>query len=265
MSSRISLCVLVSLTLVLAACGGSSSGGGNPPPNAAPTVSGVAPSSGSAAGGTAITISGTGFLSGATVSVGGTAATGVSLVSSSSITATTPAHAGGAATVKVTNSDGQSSSQSVSFTYNAGPTVTSIAPSSGPITGNTAVTITGTGFVLGATVSIGSTAATNVQFVSSTSITAITPQAHSAGAVDVVVTNPDSQTGTLSGGFTYNPAPTTTSISPSIGSTSGGTAVTITGTNFVNGATVQIGPAAATSVAVVTSTSITAASCSIRV
>jgi glucose/arabinose dehydrogenase len=259
MSSRFSLCVLVSLTLVLAACGGSSGGGGNPPPNAAPTVSGVAPSSGPAAGGTAITISGTGFLSGATVSVGGTAATGVSVVSSSSITATAPAHAGGAATVKITNSDGQSSSQTVSFTYNAAPTVTSIAPNSGPTSGGTAVTITGAGFVsgpTGTTVSIGSTPATAVVVASSTSITATTP-AHAAGQADVVVTNPDSQTGTVAGGFTYNPPPSVTSISPSLGSTLGGTAVTIAGTNFVSGATVQIGSAAATSVTVA-STSITA-------
>ena len=41
----------------------------------------------------AVTITGTGFLAGATVKLGGTAATGVSVVNSTSITATTPAHA----------------------------------------------------------------------------------------------------------------------------------------------------------------------------
>ena len=75
-----------------------------------------------------------------------------------------------------------------------------------------AVTITGTGFLAGATVSLGGTAATGVTVVSSTSITATTA-AHAAGAVNVVVTNTDSQSGTLTNGYTYaNPAPTVSSI-----------------------------------------------------
>ena len=74
----------------------------------APTVSSISPNSGTANGGTTVTITGTGFLSGATVSLGGTAATGVTVVSSTSITATTPAHAAGAVNVVVTNTDGQS-------------------------------------------------------------------------------------------------------------------------------------------------------------
>ena len=49
---------------------------------------------------------------------------------------------------------------------------------------------------------IGGTVATGVTFVDSTSITCNTP-AGTAGAQDVVVTNPDTQTSTLTGGFTY--------------------------------------------------------------
>ena len=85
---------------------------------------------------------------------------------------------------------------------NPAPTVTTISPSSGSASGGTAVTITGTGFVAGATVSLGGTAATGVTVVSSTSITATTA-AHAAGTVNVVVTNTDGQSGTLSGGYTY--------------------------------------------------------------
>ena len=62
--------------------------------------------------------------------------------------------------------------------------------------GGTAVTVTGTGFLAGATVTFGGTAATNVTVVNSTTITATTP-AHTAGAVNVVVTNTDGQSGTL--------------------------------------------------------------------
>jgi hypothetical protein len=82
------------------------------------------------------------------------------------------------------------------------PTVTSISPNAGTVNGGTATTIRGTNFLPGATVSLGGTAATGVTVVSSTSITATT-SAHAAGAVNVVVTNTDAQSGTLANGYTY--------------------------------------------------------------
>ncbi|MCF8544798.1 MAG: IPT/TIG domain-containing protein [Ilumatobacteraceae bacterium] len=51
--------------------------------------------------------------------------------------------------------------------------------------------------------------------------------------------------------------PTVTSISPTSGTTAGGTSVTITGANFISGATVTIGGSSCTSVVVISSTSIT--------
>jgi hypothetical protein len=150
-----------------------------------------------------VTITGTGFLSGATVSLGGTAATNVNVVGNTSITATTPVHVAGAVTVTVTNSDAQSGSLTNAYTYrNPAPTVASITPNTGTTAGGNSVTITGTGFVAGATVSLGGTAATAVNVVSNTSITAAVP-AHAAGAVNVVVTNSDAQSGTLTNGYTY--------------------------------------------------------------
>jgi hypothetical protein len=177
-----------------------------------PTVSSVAPTAGPAMGGTAVTITGTNFVANATVSMGGSAATNVSVLNSTTITATTPSHAAGAVSVTVTNPDGQSGTRSSGFTYTSSlpaPTVSSVAPTSGPTTGGTAVTLTGTNFVANATVSVGGSAATNVSVVNSTTITATTP-AHAAGAVSVTVTNPDGQSGTRSSGFTY------TSTSPGI-------------------------------------------------
>ncbi len=174
--------------------------------NPKPTVTTISPTSGPASGGTPVTITGTGFLAGATVSLGGTAATGVTVVSSTSITATTAAHAAGTVNVVVTNTDSQTGTLTSGYTYgNPKPTVTTISPTSGPASGGTPVTITGTGFLAGATVSLGGTAATGVTVVSSTSITATTA-AHAAGTVNVVVTNTDSQTGTLTNGYTYNAA-----------------------------------------------------------
>jgi hypothetical protein len=166
-------------------------------------VSSVTPNSGSTNGGTGVTITGTNFAAGATVTLGGTAATNVNVGSSTSITATTPAHAAGAVDVVVTNTGGQSGTLASGFTYSApGPTVSSVSPNSGSTNGGTAVTITGTNFAASATVTFGGTAATSVTVASSTSITATTP-AHAAGAVSVVVTNTGGQSGTLTGGFTY--------------------------------------------------------------
>ncbi len=82
------------------------------------------------------------------------------------------------------------------------PTVTLVNPASGSAAGGTAVTISGTGFVTGATVAIGGTAATSVNVVTAQTITAVTA-AHSPGAVAVVVTNPDGQLATRTNGFTY--------------------------------------------------------------
>ena len=79
----------------------------------------------------------------------------------------------------------------------AQPTLSSITPTSGSTAGGTSVTLTGTGFVAGASVSFGGSAATSVVVVSSTSITAKTP-AHAAGTVGVTVTNPDGTSATLS-------------------------------------------------------------------
>jgi hypothetical protein len=83
-------------------------------------------------------------------------------------------------------------------------TVTSIVPNFGTVTGGTNVAINGTGFVSGATVTLGGTAATNVVVVSGIKITAKTP-AHASGAVNVTVTNTDTSNGTLTNGYTYNP------------------------------------------------------------
>jgi hypothetical protein len=83
-------------------------------------------------------------------------------------------------------------------------TVTSVSPVGGTIAGGSAVTINGTGFNAGATVTFGGSAATNVVVVSSIKITARTP-AHAAGAVNVTVTNTNTTNGTLTNGYLYKP------------------------------------------------------------
>ena len=220
---------------------------------APPKVSSVEPSAGSIAGGTAIKIKGSGFLKGSTVAVG-SAATSVVVVSETEITAKTAA--GGAGKDEVVVSDvGGASSSGPEFTYVTPPKVTSVAPAEGPAAGGTAVTIKGSGFVEGSTVTIGKAAA-EVEFVSETELTAKTV-ATAAGKDEVVVTLPDGVVSTGGSSFTYFAAPKVTSVLPAEGSTAGGTAVKVKGTGFLKGAKLTIGGEAA-SIVVVSETEITA-------
>jgi hypothetical protein len=82
------------------------------------------------------------------------------------------------------------------------PTVNTVTPATGDVEGGTAVTLTGTNYVAGQTVTFDEFSATNVVVVNSTTITAVTPS-HEPGSVDVQVTNTDGGKGTLGGGFTY--------------------------------------------------------------
>ena len=143
---------------------------------------------------------------------------------------------------------------------NPAPVINSLSPTSGPTTGGTTVSVVGGNFQSGATVRFGGVAATGVNVTSSSNLTAVSP-AHVAGPVDVVVTNTDGQIATLTGAFTYTAlvsGPTITSVTPSEGPTSGGTALTINGNGFLAGATVTVGGLPAFAAVVVSSTKITA-------
>jgi hypothetical protein len=124
-------------------------------------------------------------------------------LNSTTITVNTPAHTAGTVNVVVTNPDGQIGTSVFNYTSTTAPapTVSGVSPNSGPTGGGTTVTLTGTNFVSGATVTFGGTAAT-IMSLNSTTITVNTP-AHTAGTVNVVVTNPDGQTGSNTNGFTY--------------------------------------------------------------
>ncbi len=231
-----------------------------PLPVPPPVVTGVAPAFGPAAGGTTVTISGRLFVPNSTVTFGGAAATNVTVVNGMKITATIPAHALGFADVVVTSPDSQTSTLAGGFEYVVPPTVTSVTPDRGRQSGSTAITITGTGFRsgIGGIVTVGGAQLSFFTVVNDTTITANAPP-HAPGLVDVVVTNPDGQSGTLVNGFTYVPAPTVTNVEPNAGPVEGGTPVTIIGAGFQTGATVKFDwNMSATSVVVVSSTVITA-------
>jgi uncharacterized protein YhjY with autotransporter beta-barrel domain len=106
------------------------------------------------------------------------------------------------------------------------PTVTGIAPASGPLTGGGPVVITGTGLTGATAVSFGSTAATGFTVDSATQITATAPAA-SAGVVDVTVTTPGGTSATnASTQFTYAQppaAPTITATPPTLSNSTSAT------------------------------------------
>jgi|GEM_PF-1373862 len=167
-------------------------------PALVPSLTAISPASGLTTGGTTISLTGNNFAVSATVTIGGVVAS-CTVTSAYGITCTTPANTVGAKNVVVTQSGG-SSTLTNGFTYLAA-ILTSISPTSGQTTGGTSVTLTGSNFGTGATVTIGGTAATGCTIVSATTITCTTP-ANTAGAKDVVVTQSGGSS-TLTSGFTY--------------------------------------------------------------
>jgi hypothetical protein len=166
------------------------------------------------------------------VTFGGIQATSFAFLSATSVTASTPAHGAGAVGVVVTTPSGDSpAAAGATFTFESstvpGPTVSGVAPSSGPVVGGTSVTITGTNLTGATGVTVGGAAATDVVVVNDTTVTATTP-AHDAGAVGVVVTTPSGDSPAAAGAtFTYVEAPPVCTTPSPIRSVRG--AITITG------------------------------------
>jgi hypothetical protein len=222
----------------------------------APTVTKVEPSSGSAGGGTSVTITGTNFVGAGGVKFGANFATSFTVNSSTSITAVASAGTGTVDVTVTTPSGTSATSEADRFTY--GPTVTKVEPSIGPAVGGTSVTITGTGFTGATSVKFGSNNAASFTVTSPTSITAVSPAG--AGTVDVTVTGPAGTSPTSPADqFAYEPL-TVTRVEPNRGPPGGGTTVIITGTGFTGATAVHFGAASATSFTVNSATSITAVS-----
>jgi uncharacterized protein YhjY with autotransporter beta-barrel domain len=223
-----------------------------------PTITGVSPASGPTAGGTSVTITGTGFTGVTALKFGANNGVGVTVVNSTTMTATSPAGSAGTVNVTVTATGGTSATGAANqFTYIPAPTVTSISPTAGPSAGGTTVTITGTGFTGATAVTFGATAATGFTVNSATQITATAPAG--TGTVDVRVTTTGGTSATSGADqYTFVASPTVTSISPTAGPAAGGTTVTITGTGFSGTTAVTFGATAATGFTVNSATQITA-------
>ena len=222
---------------------------------AAPAVTGLSPTSGPAAGGTLVTITGTDFTGATAVDFGTTAATNVTVVNSTEITADSPAGTG-TVDVTVTTPGGTSAtSPADQFTYTAAagghepePDQRSdrrrhfgddhrhrASPAPRRSTSET-------------------TAATNLTVVNSTDDHGRQPGGHRHRGRDR--DHPGRHVGHLTrrSVHLHRGAPAVTSLSPTSGPTAGGTLVTITGTEFTGATAVDFGTTAATNVTVVNST-----------
>ena len=198
------------------------------------TLTSVSPDQGPAAGGTTVTLTGTGFV-GAVLNVKfGAVATSFTVNSATQITAIAPP---GVGTVQVTVTTDGGTSNGVPYTYAVAPTLTSVSPDQGPAAGGTSVTLTGTGFTGVSAVSFGAMAATSFVVDSATQITAVAPAG--TGTVQVTVTT----VGGTSNGvlYSYVAVPTLISVNPIAGPVVGGTNVTLTGTDLTTTESVTFG------------------------
>jgi hypothetical protein len=217
--------------------------------NPAPTITSLSPNT-AATGGPAftLTVNGTGFVASSSVKFNGTART-TTFVNATQITAAiTPADiaAAGSFNVTVTNPapGGGTSGNSPFAVNNPLPAITSISPASATAGGAAfTLTVNGTGFVSGATVSFNGSNKTTT-FVSATQVTAAITVADiaTAGSFNVTVTNPAPGGGT-SGNSPFavnNPLPTITTLSPASATVGGaGFTLTVNGTKFISGSVVN--------------------------
>ena len=234
-----------------------------------PVVESVLPASGPAAGGTALTITGSGFTGATAVDFGSTiehpcgAPPCFTVSSPSSISATSESAPApeGYVNVTVTTPTGTSAvtegiwSEAVPgltdrFTYIPAPVVTGVTPSVGPEGGGTVVTITGRNLERAQSVSFGGAPATSVTVESASELTAIAPSHSGTGSVDVTVSTAGGTSATEEADqFAYGP-PSVAAVRPAGGGETGGTLVTISGERFQEVRSVRFGSTAATGVSV---------------
>ena len=194
-----------------------------------PVITSITPSSGALSGGL-ITVTGSNFSSSDQVTFGSSTVS-FSIVNSTTITFTAPAGSAGTVNLSVRNQSGTGTLPNA-FTYVASPTITAISPALATTNGGTIVTLTGTELASATQVNLGSSTV-SVTVISSTKVRFLTP-ATSAGTVDVGIVTVGG-VATLSQALEFTASalvPVITSITPTSGTTAGGTTITVTGQYF---------------------------------
>ncbi|WP_431952356.1 IPT/TIG domain-containing protein [Actinacidiphila sp. bgisy167] len=195
----------------------------------------ISPNQGSTGGGTLVTITGTNLAGTSAVRFGSKLATDLTQVSPTQVTAVSPS---GTGTVPVTVTTPGGTSNPVPFFYVGAPFKTGLSDVAGPLAGGNTITLNGTGLSTATSVSFGGVTATPT-VISDSQITAVVPAGAAAGPVGVSVTTAGGTNNGLS--YTYVDAPTVTALVPTSGPTSGGTAVTLTGTELDSTESVTFG------------------------
>jgi uncharacterized protein (TIGR03382 family) len=185
------------------------------PQSVSVTVSSLNPTSGSSAGGTSVTITGTNFTSPATVNFGAAAATDVTINSATSITATSPAGSGKVDVTVTTTAGTSSTSTNDQFTYDAsGPTATTAIASEALTEGHAASfkPVNGSGGTTPLSFSV-SGLPSGLSMASATGTITGTPAVTLlVTSFNVTVTDADSQTATARFDLTVNSAVTATQV-----------------------------------------------------
>jgi hypothetical protein len=227
--------------------------------NPIPTISGLSPAGTTAGSGAfTLTVTGTNFIPSSSVLFNGIARA-TTFVSATQLTAailaSDVASVGTPAVIVSNPTPGGGQSNAVNFSVVAGsnpvPAITNISPANASAgSGAFTLTVNGTNFVSSSSVLFNGAARTTT-FVSATQLTAaiLATDITSTGTPPVVVTNP-TPGGGQSNSVTFtitaatNPVPTVTSLSPTgVAAGSGAFTLTMNGTNFVSGATVNFGGA----------------------
>ncbi|HVE83839.1 MAG TPA: IPT/TIG domain-containing protein, partial [Myxococcales bacterium] len=183
------------------------------------SVTSLSPRQGPSAGGTAVSVQGTGFTPDLEARFNGAVAEVVSVdAAGTSAQLLTPAAAAGPATLTLRVPGGGQLDRVGAYLYVDPLTVTAVTPPRGPTAGGTRVAVTGTGFSPTGAVQVrfGSRAALNVRVVGLGRIEAVTPDGL-RGPVDVTVVNPDGETATLPGGFIFDqPSASSVALGPAL-------------------------------------------------
>lgn len=130
----------------------------------------------------------------------------LALLGSACLLASVLSHCGGGSTTPADMASPPDLVPPADLAMKPAPTITMVSPASATTAGGGMLTITGTGFQTGATVTVGGTACSNPT-ITDTSISCTIPaKAMGCGTAAVVVTNPDMQSVSNGNGFSYRTA-----------------------------------------------------------
>jgi hypothetical protein len=224
----------------------------------APTLTELVPARGPLSGGTLALMAGAGFGEGMVAFLDMAPVSALFVAAADVATAVTPlGRVPGAVDLAVTNPDGQSAHLAGAFTYVApaslgpAPALATVTPQEASIFGGSLVAAGGANFAAGALFFFGGRPSVSVTVEGGSAATVVAP-AGLPGPAAVAMTNPDGQTATYLGAFSYVvPAPQILVVNPNTGTGRGGTAITISGRNFQEGAVVRLGAAFCQSTVVV--------------